>query len=146
MFVHIPLLWIISVTIWCPSYFFKRRSCILHITFCLPSGPLLGRVPWNVLGVLSFPNSAEHRRRCVRISRRRVSAPTSPGEPHLTSCENSLCLEGGRRMWEFVQAVLIFPGRFLTLVLGACSDLHTWVEAAAWYPSGRREIWLEKKK
>lgn len=125
-------------------FFFLRLSCILHITFCLPFGALLGRVPWNVLGVLSFPNSAEHRRQCVTISRR-VSAPTSPGEPHLTSCESSLCLEGGRRMWDFVQTVLLFPGRFLMLVLVACSDLHTWVETAAWYPSGRREIWWKEK-
>lgn len=124
-------------------FFFKTLLHPAHY-FCLPFGALLGRVPWNVLGVLSFPNSAEHRRQCVTISRR-VSAPTSPGEPHLTSCESSLCLEGGRRMWDFVQTVLLFPGRFLMLVLVACSDLHTWVETAAWYPSGRREIWWKEK-
>lgn len=110
------------------------------MTFCLHFGPQFGRVP----GGLSLPNSAKHWRQCITISCR-VSAPTSPGEPHPTSCWSSLWLEGGRRMWEFIQIEFLFPGRFLTLVLVVHSDLHTWVVIAAWHQGGRRENCSKKK-
>lgn len=48
-------------------------------------------------------------------------------------------------MRQFIQTALLFPGRFLALVLVASSDLHTPVAIAAWYQSCRRENCSKKK-
>lgn len=145
MFIHIPLSWITSLSIWCFFFFFLLKtlaSCTWLSAY--PLGPSLAECLEMCLVVLSLPNSAKHWRRCVTISCR-VSAPTSVEEPHPTSCRSSLWQGGGRRMRQFIQTALLFPGRFLTLVLVASSDLHTQVAIAAWYQSCRRENCSKKK-